>query len=113
MSLFIDADEKQVRASHGVGAKIIELHTGEYADARPEDASRELARIVQGVRVGKEVGLKVCAGHGLDRHNVAQIAAIPEIVEVNIGYSLVVRALSIGWEAAIREMRTLIDEARR
>lgn len=113
VSLFIDPDEKQVRASKAVGATAVEIHTGEYADCTNERTPEELARIVGAVRVGKEEGLFVAAGHGLDYHNVSQIAAVPEIEELNIGYSIVVRSLSVGWERAVREMRALMDEARR
>jgi pyridoxine 5-phosphate synthase len=113
VSLFIDPEEAQVRASGKVGATTIELHTGEYANAANEEMPEELARIVSAVRVGKEEGLRVVAGHGLDIHNVGQIAAIPEIEEVNIGYSLVVRAVTLGWDNAVREMRKLLDESRR
>ncbi|MHC4606077.1 MAG: pyridoxine 5'-phosphate synthase [Planctomycetota bacterium] len=113
VSLFIDPDEEQVRASREAGASTVELHTGEYANASNEEMPKELARIVSAVRVGKEEELRVVAGHGLDTHNVVQIAAIPEIEELNIGYALVVRSVTTGWEAAIREMRTLLDEARR
>jgi pyridoxine 5-phosphate synthase len=113
VSLFINPEKQDVEMSRELGATAIEIHTGAFADAPNEQTTKELARIVTSARVGKEVGLKVAAGHGLDAHNVAQVAAIPEIEEVNIGYSLVVRSLTIGWEKSIREMRKLLDEARR
>ena len=112
VSLFVDADETQIRASRRVGATLIEIHTGEYADASPDRGNAEFDRVRNGVRTGKEEGLVVAAGHGLGYKDTSRIAAVPEIKEVNIGYSIVVRSLTTGWERALREMRALLDEVR-
>ena len=93
VSLFIDADEAQIRAAHEVGAPVIELHTGRYADAHDEsEQRREYERIVRGVELGRSLGLKVNAGHGLHYTNVQQIAAIEGIVKLNIGHAVVAHA---------------------
>lgn len=114
VSLFIDAEPAQVDAAAEVGAPVIELHTGHYADA-PDAASRqaELQRIEQAVAQGRELGLQVNAGHGLHYHNVAEIAAIPGVRELNIGHAIIARALFTGLEEAVREMKRLMTEARR
>ncbi len=114
VSLFIDAEPAQVDAAAEVGAPVIELHTGHYADA-PDEASRqaELQRIVRAVAQGREGGLQVNAGHGLHYHNVADIAAIPGVRELNIGHAIIARALFTGLEEAVREMKRLMTEARR
>jgi len=113
VSLFIDADPRQVHCAHECGAPAIEIHTGHYADAG--DSTRrgiELDRIIAGARLGSELGLRVHAGHGLNYQNVAAIAAVPEILELNIGHGLVARALFTGLEEAVREMKRLMREAR-
>ncbi len=114
VSLFIDAEPAQVDAAAEVGAPVIELHTGHYADA-PDAASRqaELQRIERAVAQGRERGLQVNAGHGLHYHNVAEIAAIPGVRELNIGHAIIARALFTGLEEAVREMKRLMTEARR
>jgi pyridoxine 5-phosphate synthase len=113
VSLFIDADEQQIAAAAAVGAPVIELHTGRYAEAEEEeDVARELARIKLGVRAGVKHGLRVNAGHGLHYTNVQQIAAIPEIHELNIGHAIVAHALFVGWEHAVREMKAIMVDAR-
>jgi len=109
-SLFIDADEPQIEAAVRCGAPAIELHTGAYADAvsRSEQAV-ELARVVRGAEYARSLGLIVNAGHGLHYHNTHAIAAIPGINELNIGHSIVARALMVGFSQAVKDMRTLID----
>ncbi len=114
VSLFIDAEPEQVAAAAAVGAPVIELHTGHYADAHDEAArARELQRIVQAVEQGRELGLQVNAGHGLHYHNVSEIAAIPGVRELNIGHAIIARAIFTGLEEAVREMKRLMTEARR
>ena len=112
VSLFIDADSAQIKAAKEVGAPVIEIHTGHYADLAGEAAARELDRIRAAVALGSRLGLKVNAGHGLNFANVGPIAAIPEIVELNIGHALVADAIFMGWQNAIREMKRLMLEAR-
>jgi pyridoxine 5-phosphate synthase len=115
VSLFIDADEQQIAAAAAVGAPVIELHTGRYAEVDPdneEELARELARIKLGVRAGIKHGLRVNAGHGLHYTNVQPIAAIPEIHELNIGHAIVAHALFVGWEHAVREMKAIMVDAR-
>ncbi|WP_206952893.1 pyridoxine 5'-phosphate synthase [Trinickia acidisoli] len=113
VSLFIDADETQIRAAHEAGAPVIELHTGRYADAHDEgEQGREYERIVRGVELGASLGLKVNAGHGLHYTNVQQIAAIEGIVELNIGHAIVAHAIFAGWDNAVREMKAIMVAAR-
>lgn len=112
VSLFIDADPRQIEASKRVGAPAIELHTGRYADAHtPQEAAAELQRIREGVALGVSLGLIVNAGHGLHYHNVEPVAAIPGINELNIGHALVSHALFVGFKEAVREMKHLIQGA--
>ncbi len=113
VSLFIDAEPHQIEAAAECGAPVIELHTGHYADA-PDEGGRlgELERIERAVHLGNELGLQVNAGHGLHYHNVQAIARIPMIRELNIGHAIVARALFTGLEAAVREMKRLMVEAR-
>ncbi len=113
VSLFVDADLKQIDAAARTGAPIIEIHTGHYADAKSHSAEREqLVLIEHGVRHAVNEGLQVNAGHGLHYHNVQAVAAIPEIVELNIGHAIIGRALVSGLAAAVREMKQLMVEAR-
>jgi len=113
VSLFIDADEQQIAAAAAVGAPVIELHTGRYAEAEDEETvARELARIKLGVRAGIKHGLRVNAGHGLHYTNVQPIAAIPEIHELNIGHAIVAHSIFVGWEHAVREMKAIMVDAR-
>jgi pyridoxine 5-phosphate synthase len=113
VSLFIDADAQQIDAAAGIGVPVIELHTGHYADAKnASERAEQLKRIVAGSRLGRSLGLQVNAGHGLDYHNVAPIAAIPELRELNIGHAIVARALFSGFERAVSEMRALMANAR-
>ncbi len=112
VSLFIDAEERQIEASRRIGAPAIELHTGRYADAHtPEEAARELARIRDGVACGLAHGLIVNAGHGLHYHNVEPVAAIAGMHELNIGHAIVAHALFVGFKGAVAEMKQLIVAA--
>jgi pyridoxine 5-phosphate synthase len=109
VSLFIDAEERQIEAARRIGAPAIELHTGRYADAHtPEEAARELARIRDGVACGLAHGLIVNAGHGLHYHNVEPVAAIAGVHELNIGHAIVAHALFVGFKGAVAEMKQLI-----
>jgi len=112
VSLFIDADEQQIEAASAVGATVIELHTGRYAEAEGDEALREIERIKVGVRAGASRGLRVNAGHGLHYTNVQPIAAIADIHELNIGHAIVAHALFAGWENAVREMKAIMVAAR-
>jgi pyridoxine 5-phosphate synthase len=112
VSLFIDADEAQNEAAANVGATVIELHTGRYAEAEGDEALREIERIKIGVRAGASRGLRVNAGHGLHYTNVQPIAAIADIHELNIGHAIVGHALFVGWENAVREMKAIMVAAR-
>ncbi|WP_394561202.1 pyridoxine 5'-phosphate synthase [Aquipseudomonas alcaligenes] len=112
VSLFIDAEERQIEAARRIGAPAIELHTGRYADAHtPEEAARELARIRDGVACGLAHGLIVNAGHGLHYHNVEPVAAIAGVHELNIGHAIVAHALFVGFKGAVAEMKQLIVDA--
>ncbi len=112
VSLFIDPDISQLDASVAAGAPVVELHTGAYADADGVSQAEELRRIADAARYGHERGLIVNAGHGLHYGNVAPIARIPEIVELNIGHSIVARAVFDGLAVAVSEMKRLMTEAR-
>lgn len=112
VSLFIDADPEQIAAAHEIGAPVIEIHTGHYADAvTPAERADALARIRRGVEQGLALGLQVNAGHGLDYHNVKAIAAIPGVCELNIGHAIVARAIFSGLDQAVRDMKSVIDAA--
>ncbi|MCL4131171.1 UNVERIFIED_CONTAM: hypothetical protein GTU68_026290 [Idotea baltica] len=113
VSLFIDPDFSQIDAAVACGAPVIELHTGAYADAKTVDqAIIELNNIAKAVAYAKQAGLKVNAGHGLNYHNTAAIARIPDIVELNIGHAIIARSVFTGLKAAVREMKTLMQMAR-
>ena len=108
VSLFIDADLKQVRKARAIGAEAIEINTGPYADSTEDDQRKYLAKVVSAARLAKRQRLEVLAGHGLTYLNIGPVALIEEIVEVNIGHSLVARAVLVGMEQAVREMRHLL-----
>lgn len=112
VSLFIDADPEQIRASAEAGAPVIELHTGRYADTEGDEQQEELQRIRTGVASGVRHGLKVNAGHGLHYTNTQAIAAIPDIAELNIGHAIVANAVFVGWENAVREMKAIMTQSR-
>ena len=113
VALFIDPDLAQVEASARAGAAVIELHTGQYAEARGGHEARELERLREAARRGAQLGLEVHAGHGLHLRNVQPVAAIAEIVELNIGHSIIAQAVFTGLEAAVRDMKTCMAAARR
>jgi pyridoxine 5-phosphate synthase len=112
VSLFIDPEPRQLDAAVAVGAPVVELHTGTYADASGKRQARELQRLREAVDYGQELGLVVHAGHGLNFDNVHAIAALPGIRELNIGHAIIARAVFDGIEAAVREMRQLMAAAR-
>jgi len=111
VSLFIDPDPAQLQAAVAAGARIVELHTGAYADAAPSEQPAQLARVATGVAAGVRLGLRVNAGHGLHYDNVQPVAALPGIRELNIGHAIVARAVFDGWEKAVRDMKALIVAA--
>ena len=111
VSLFIDADKEQIKAADEAGALAIEIHTGHYSDAvNIKTRKNELKNIMAGVEQGINIGLQVNAGHGLHYHNVQSIASIPGIDELNIGHSIIARAIFSGLDEAVREMKRLIQE---
>jgi pyridoxine 5-phosphate synthase len=112
VSIFIDPEPTQLDAAANVGAPVVELHTGAYADAAGGGQARELTRLINAARHAAARRLTVHAGHGLHYHNVQAIAAIPEIVELNIGHAIVARALFDGMANAVREMKRLMLAAR-
>ena len=111
-SLFIDPDAEAVRASVALGAEAVELHTGEYANTRGAERQEQLGRLRRAAALGRSVGLAVHAGHGLTYENVALVAAIEELEELNIGHSIVSRAVFTGIERATREMAEILRRAR-
>ena len=113
VSLFIDADTAQLDAAKAVGAPVVELHTGRYCDAHnASERNAELRRIQTAAKHAEAIGLECHAGHGLNYDNVADIAAIPQVVELNIGHFLIGEAMFVGLDAAIRKMRQIMDAAR-
>lgn len=112
VALFIDADPRQLEATLATGAPHIEIHTGRYADTKGRERVAELRRIRDFARAAHAAGLEVHAGHGLTVENVGAIACIPEIVELNIGHSLIARAVFVGLPSAVREMRRAMRAAR-
>jgi pyridoxine 5-phosphate synthase len=112
VSLFIDPDPEQIEAAQRAGAPVIELHTGAYADSTGAACAREFERMQTAARFAARLGLVVNAGHGLNYHNVEPIAAIPEIVELNIGHAIVARSIADGMAKAVRDMKELMRAAR-
>ncbi|MFF7055497.1 pyridoxine 5'-phosphate synthase [Achromobacter spanius] len=112
VSLFIDPDSAQIAAAAKTGATVIELHTGAYAEAQGDAAEAELQRIRLAVAEGLRHGLRVNAGHGLHLGNVAPVAAIDGISELNIGHAIVAQAVFDGWEKAVRDMKAVMVQAR-
>jgi pyridoxine 5-phosphate synthase len=114
--MFVEPDRAQLDASRSMGAPVVELHTGAYAEAGFRGDAKEVARLLEKVRdaaeYGASIGLEVHAGHGLTYDNVKPIAAIPEIRELNIGHFLIGEAIFSGLDASIRRMRALMDDAR-
>ncbi len=114
VSLFVDPDRGQIRAAHKVGADAVELHTGKYANSHhPPESRKEVEALLQGARLAQQLGLEVNAGHGLTYHNIDRLTGITEIVEFNIGHSIISRAVLVGLERAVREMRALIPSSLR
>lgn len=114
VSLFIDAVPDQIHAAAETGAKVIEIHTGHYADAKSvKEKQTELEKIVNGINIAKSTGLQINAGHGLNYNNVQDIAALQEIHELNIGHAIIARAIFTGMQNAVLEMKKLIVEARK
>lgn len=113
VSLFVNAEASQLRAARECGAPAVELHTGAYADAGTgSERERELEKLREAAKLGADLGLQVNAGHGLSYENVSAVAAVRELRELNIGHSIVARAVFTGLDEAIREMRRLMREAR-
>lgn len=112
VSLFVDPDDRQLDAAVAVGAPVVELHTGSYADAAPADVGAEFDRIVAAAAYAASIGLRVHAGHGLSFHNVTPVAALSPIRELNIGHALIAEALFDGLAAVVARMKQVITEAR-
>jgi pyridoxine 5-phosphate synthase len=113
VSLFIDAQADQITAAAGLGANIVEIHTGQYSMQSGENRAKELSKIALAADYAHRAELEVHAGHGLDYQNVIPVAAIAHISELNIGHSIVGRALYVGMQAAVREMKDLLERADR
>ncbi len=112
VSLFINADQAQIDAAQAAGAAAIELHTGHYAELETEAQQKvELERLRTSADYGTSLGLRVNAGHGLNYHNTRPVAALANLRELNIGHAIVAQAMFVGWESAVREMKTLITSA--
>jgi pyridoxine 5-phosphate synthase len=112
VSLFIEASERQLEAALRLGAPVVEFHTGEYAHATGEQVAVELKRVADMAALAAKNGIEPHAGHGLTYENVQPIAAIPQIMELNIGHYLIGEAIFVGLEASVRRMRKLMDAAR-
>ena len=111
ISLFIDPDPRQIEASQQLGVTMVELHTGSYALARGSAQTAELKRLAEAGKLVRQLGMQLHAGHGLNYHNVGPVAAIEHMDELNIGHSIVARAIFVGFPAAVSEMKRLINEA--
>jgi pyridoxine 5-phosphate synthase len=112
VALFVDPDERQIEAAVQIGAPVVELHTGAYAESAGARRAQELKRLQEAARLGAKLGIEMHAGHGLNYHNVQPVAAIEELVELNIGHAIVAHALLVGLPRALREMRALMVAAR-
>ena len=112
VSLFVDPDAEQLQACRSSGARWVELHTGRYADADWSRQPQELARLTEGTTIARQLGLRVNAGHGLTYQNVEPVAAIPGMEELNIGHTIVARAVAVGLQQAVRDMKVLIQNPR-
>lgn len=111
ISLFVDPTIEQIEKSHELGADAVELHTGAYALASGTCQTDELQRLIEAGKRCVELGMKLHAGHGLNYHNVGPVAAIPAMRELNIGHSIIARAIFVGLKEAVAEMKRLIDQA--
>ncbi|BCS87051.1 pyridoxine 5'-phosphate synthase [Pseudodesulfovibrio sediminis] len=108
-SLFIDADPKQIEAAHKTGAEFIEIHTGHYADAKKNDERNvELEKILKGIALAQDIGLKVNLGHGLNYRNILNFKDVPGIKEYSIGHAIMARAMYVGLDRAVRDMAELV-----
>jgi len=108
-SLFIDADPKQIEAAHESGAEFIEIHTGHYADAKKiDERNAELEKILKGIALAQDIGLKVNLGHGLNYRNILNFKDVPGIKEYSIGHAIMARAIYVGLDQAVRDMAELI-----
>jgi pyridoxine 5-phosphate synthase len=112
VALFIDPVDRQIEAAQETGAHGIEIHTGAYCNASGKKREKERRAIVAAAKLAANLGLEVHGGHGLDYENVLAIASVPEIVELNIGHSIIARAIFVGIEQAVREMKELLAKAR-
>ena len=112
VSLFIDPIAEQIRAASSLGAYAVEIHTGSYANASCKKKGKELVRIKEAARLGRELGLRVHAGHGLNYENIFPLLAMPEILEFNIGHSIISRAMFVGIARAVSEMKRIISSER-
>ena len=112
VGLFVDPERSQIESSKEVGAHAVEIHTGTYCNVAETAREREREAVVAAATLARNLGLEVHAGHGLDYTNVSPIASIPEIVELNIGHSIIARAVIVGIEQAVREMKQLLAKAR-
>ena len=112
VSLFVDPDPEQLKASMEVGAPVVELHTGTYCDAPVQAQEKELDLLREGARFAHEQGLQVNAGHGINMQNIAGILALPHLNALNIGHSIIARAVMLGMEQAVREMIEAMDAYR-
>jgi len=110
VSLFIDPDQQQLEAARDCGAPVVELHTGTYADATGDEQQQELERLHNACVTGHALGLQINAGHGLHLHNVQDVARLPHMIELNIGHSIIARAIFVGLEEAVREMAVLVRQ---
>jgi pyridoxine 5-phosphate synthase len=112
VSLFIDPENAVIDAAYAMGVRVVELHTGRYADANPQQMQEELARIARAADYARKRGFRVNAGHGLNESNVTLVAQIPSIAELNIGHAIVAQAVFKGWKNAITDMKALMISAR-
>lgn len=112
VSLFVDPEAEQLQACRSSGARWVELHTGRYAEADWSRQPQELARLTEGTTIARQLGLRVNAGHGLTYQNVEPVAAIPGMEELNIGHTIVARAVAVGLQQAVRDMKVLIQNPR-
>jgi pyridoxine 5-phosphate synthase len=110
VSLFVDPDPPQLEAAARLGGEFVELHTGAFANAVGEAQTKELDRLIAGARIAAGLGLKVNAGHGINYTNIRGILQMPHLVELNIGHSIIARALTVGMEAAVRQMVALMRQ---
>jgi pyridoxine 5-phosphate synthase len=112
VSLFIDPDLDQVRISAELGAEMIELHTGCFANAIAQHRDLEVSRLIESAKIGHEIGLQINAGHGINSQNIAHLYDVPFLTELNIGHHLVARAIKVGFEQSVREIKALMENYR-